>query len=207
MTPTVDDYVRAVEEGNDPLATFYRDQLDAEDEAVHRWVERDAALLLSALDYAKRLRLRVLPLKPNSKIPLGGERCCDGTHSNGSTTASTDPALVARWWREHPTANIGIATGDRVDVIDQDGPEGAISWARIGRAEAWPAVLGIVTTVRPEGGGVHRYVAATGDGNGAKIAPGIDYRGRGGYVVAPPSIIEGRRYSWAQPLEYPGGRQ
>jgi hypothetical protein len=205
VSPTGADYVRAIENGDHGLATHYGDQLDAENAADAAWVETDAALLLSALDYARRLELRVLPLRPGSKIPLGGDRCCDGTHSNGSTTASGDPAVVARWWREHPTANIGIATGHRVDVIDQDGPAGAISWARIGRANAWPAVLGMALTVRPEGAGVHRYIAATGDGNGAKIAPGIDYRGRGGYVVAPPSIIDGRRYSWVSPLTLPGG--
>lgn len=206
MTPTGDDYVRAVENGNAGLAEFYGAQLDEPVAAAADWFTRADALLLSALDYAHRLRLRVLPLRPGSKIPLGGAQCCDGTHANGCTTATSDPALVARWWREHPAANIGIATGDRVDVIDQDGPEGAISWARIGRADAWPAVLGIVLTVRPEGGGVHRYVASTGDGNGTKIAPGIDYRGRGGYVVAPPSIIDGRRYAWALPLDLEGIR-
>jgi hypothetical protein len=209
VTPTGDDYVRAVLEGNLGLAAHYGDQLDAAAAADAAWLEREAALLLSALDYVKRLRLRVLPLRPGSKIPLAGDRCCDGTHSNGCTTASGDLALVARWWRAHPQANIGIATGHRVDVIDQDGPEGAISWAKIGRADAWPAVLGVACTVRPEGGGVHRYIAATGDGNSGAggVAPGIDYRGRGGYVVAPPSIIEGRRYSWAQPLAFPGGRR
>ena len=207
MTPTAADYLRAVENRHDGLAEFYGDQLDGPCAAARDWFTRSDALLLSALDYTRRLGLLVLPLRPDSKIPLAGARCCNGTHSNGSSTASGDPAVVARWWREHPDANLGIATGHRVDVIDQDGPEGAISWARIGRADAWPAVLGIVLTVRGEGAGVHRYVAASGDGNGAKIAPGIDYRGRGGYVVAPPSIIEGRRYSWAQPLEFPSGRR
>jgi hypothetical protein len=211
MTPTAADYLRAVENGHDGLAAHYGDQLDEPCIAAAGWVERPEALLLSALDYARRLRLRVLPLRPGAKIPLGDrpfgrDGCCGGSHSNGSTTATSDPAIVAAWWRAHPTANIGIATGERVDVIDQDGPEGAISWARIGRADAWPAVLGIVLTVRPEGGGVHRYVASTGDGNGAKIAPGIDYRGRGGYVVAPPSIIDGRRYAWALPLDLEGTR-
>jgi hypothetical protein len=44
-------------------------------------------------------------------------------------------------------------------------------------------------------------VRATGLGNGARIAPGIDYRGRGGYVVAAPSIVDGRRYGWVVPLD------
>ena len=206
MSPTAADYLRAIVNGYDGLVEQYGQQLDGLVAGERAWLERDDALLLSALDYARRLGLRVLPLKPNAKTPLGGP-CCLGTHRSGSSSASADLEVVARWWREHPTANVGIATGHRVDVIDQDGPEGAISWARIGRADAWPAVLGVALTVRPEGAGVHRYVAATGDGNGAKIAPGIDYRGTGGYVVAPPSIIEGRRYSWAQPLAFAGGRR
>lgn len=206
MTPTAADYLRAVGLGEDGLAEHYGAQLDEPCAAAARWVQRPEALLLSAIDYARRLRLPVLPLRPNAKIPLGGVDCCAGTHTSGSTTASSDPALVARWWAEHPTANVGIATGHRVDVIDQDGPEGAISWARIGRAGAWPAVLGVVLTVRPEGAGVHRYIAATGDGNGARIGPGLDYRGRGGYVVAPPSIIDGKRYTWTLPLEAEGCR-
>ena len=198
VTPEL--YLHAVELGDLELVAHYGDQLEEPGIAAAGWVERPEALLLSALDYARRLRLLVLPLRPGAKTPLGG-KCCGRTHENGSLTATGDPTVIARWWREHPTANVGIATGHRVDVIDQDGPEGAVSWARIGRANAWPAVLGVALTVRPEGAGVHRYVAATGDGNGAKIAPGIDYRGRSGYVVAPPSIIEGRRYSWALPLD------
>lgn len=193
VTPEL--YVHAVELGDGELAEHYGRQLDAHAEAVAQWYARPDALLLSALHYVNRYGLRVLPLAPGSKVPLGGV-CCYGTHRRGCTDARADAAAVRHWWAEHPDANVGIATGHRVDVIDQDGPEGAVSWAR---GEGWPAVLGVATTRRA--GGVHRYVAATGLGNGAKIAPGVDYRGAGGYVVAPPSIIEGRRYAWAAPLE------
>lgn len=195
----VDDYVRAIVTGAHGLAEFYGDRLDAPLVAEAVWLERDDAVQLSALYYVRQ-GLKVLPLSPGTKIPLGDrDGCCGGTHARGSLDASSDPAFVVGWWRRHPTANVGIATGHRVDVIDQDGPEGAVSWARIGRAEAWPAVIGVACT--PRSGGVHRYVAATGDGNGAKIAPGIDYRGAGGYVVAPPSIVDGKRYAWAMPLD------
>lgn len=195
----VSDYLRAVENGYDGLAEMYGARLDAPLAAEREWLERDDAVLLSALFYVRQ-GLKVLALSPGTKIPLGDrDGCCGGTHGRGSLDATTDPAFVAGWWRAHPTANVGIATGHRVDVIDQDGHEGAVSWARIGRAEAWPAVIGIACT--PRAGGIHRYVVATGDGNGAKIAPGIDYRGAGGYVVAPPSIVDGKRYAWAQPLD------
>lgn len=197
MTVTAVDYLRALEQRADGLADFYAEQLDEPAVAEAGWYERPEALRLSALHYATTYRLRVLPLSPGRKVPLGG-RCCGGAHVHGVTDATGDPAVVERLWREHPRANVGIATGHAVDVIDQDGPAGAVSWAQIGRADAWPPVRGVVTT--PRDGGVHRYVAATGDGNGAHIAPGLDYRGRGGYVVAPPSIVDGRRYSWVQPL-------
>lgn len=64
-------------------------------------------------------------------------------------------------------------------------------------------VIGQVTT--PRAGGRHLYVRATGQGNGTKLAHGVDYRGRGGYVVAPPSYVvesdyEGA-YKWTSPLD------
>lgn len=198
VTPEL--YVHALELGDTELAAHYASQLDEPCTLEAGWYERPEALRLSALHYARTYGLKVLPLAPGRKMPLTGSRwCCSGSHQRGCLSASSDPSVITDWWAEHPTANVGIATGHRVDVIDQDGPAGAVSWAQIGRADAWPAVLGIVTT--PREGGVHRYVAATGDGNGARIAPGLDYRGRGGYVVAPPSIVDGRRYGWVQPLD------
>jgi hypothetical protein len=199
-TITADDYLRAVERRYDGLASFYGTHLDRPATAEAAWYERPEALLLSARHYVTAYRLRVLPLAPGSKVPIGG-RCCDGAHRRGVSDALDDPGLVEAVWGRHPAANVGIATGHRVDVIDQDGPAGALSWAQIGRAGAWPEVLAVVST--PRAGGVHRYVAATGDGNGAHIAPGLDYRGRGGYVVAPPSTVDGRRYGWVVPLDVP----
>jgi hypothetical protein len=199
-TITADDYVRAVELGADGLAAFYAEHLEAPRRRAAEWYERPDAIALSAVHYVTRYGLKVLPLMPAAKRPLGGARdCCAGSHRRGCLDASSDPAIVSWWWRVHPTANLGIATGHRVDVIDQDGPAGARSWLEILAAGTPPEVLGIVST--PRDGGVHRYLAATGDGNGAGIAPGLDYRGRGGYVVAPPSVVDGRRYSWVRPLE------
>jgi hypothetical protein len=103
---------------------------------------------------------------------------------------------AAAWWREHPTANIGLATGHVVDCLDQDGLQGAYWWLR---GEDWPPVIGVAST--PRDGGVHRFVRSTGLPNGTAIAPGLDYRGRGGYVVASPSVVDGKRYGWVIPLD------
>jgi len=60
-------------------------------------------------------------------------------------------------------------------------------------------VIGKVITPRC---GDHLYVRASGDGNTSGLLPGIDYRGRGGYVVAPPSIgPNGVRYTWTRPID------
>jgi len=194
VTPEL--YAHAVATGDDELAAHYAAQLDAADQARDERLAGPGALVSAAAYYVHQ-GLRVLPLQPGSKLPLPAAlTCCGGSHRHGCTDALADLGAVHAWWREHPDANVGVATGHLVDVIDQDGPAGAVAWVR----GTWPPVLGIATTARGAGG-VHRYIAATGRGNGQKIAPGIDYRGTGGYVVAPPSVVDGRRYAWAQVLQ------
>lgn len=165
-------------------------------ERVCRWVDAHdpareavtASLGGSALWYAKK-GLRVFPLRPGGKQPRPG--------SHGCKDASSDPAQVSRWWGETPEANIGIATGYLVDVIDVDGPVGNESLTRLlgEHPDLLGSRLGHVLTPRP--GGRHFYVPTDGAlGNGASLARGIDYRGAGGYVVAPPSRTEVGVYRW-----------
>lgn len=147
-------------------------------------------LLPSALWYAAQ-GLHVFPLTPQSKIPRPRSRGCHD--------ATTDPGTIRRWWADNPAANVGIATGHVVDVIDVDGPAGVDSWLDCGNL---PPILGIVKT--PREGGLHLYVATQPErGNRANLIPGIDYRGAGGYVVAPPSRTDVGEYVWTRPLEVP----
>jgi Bifunctional DNA primase/polymerase, N-terminal len=54
---------------------------------------------------------------------------------------------------------------------------------------------------RTGGGGWHLLYAPTGLGNRVKLLPGVDWRGRDGLIVAPPSQhTSGHRYTWARPL-------
>ncbi len=124
----------------------------------------------------------VFPLLPGHKEPHV---------RNGFKGATTDLDRIDRWWKEHPDSNIGLATGVRFDVIDVDGPQGIKSLAEM-REGTLPDVHGRVATPR----GLHLYILPTGDGNTAGIRPGIDFRGKGGYVVAPPSRIDLKTYSW-----------
>ena len=119
---------------------------------------------------------------------------------NNATTkvdeATTAPDQIRAWWATNPDYNIGLATGHTFDVIDFDGPEGiALGYTR---PELWPEIIGKVCTPRP--GGNHWYVAPTGRGNRAGMLPHVDYRGKGGYVVAPPSRTDVGEYVWLMPL-------
>jgi hypothetical protein len=153
-----------------------------------------ATLHQAALYYAER-GLHVFPLTPGTKIPV---KC-----SGGFKDATTERAQIDLWWTGNPNLNIGIATGHLIDVIDIDGPAGVRSWVEL--RDDLPPILGKVSTPRP--GGNHLYVAAVpGRGNKAGIFPAIDYRGTGGYVVAPPSVIVGGdnpgAYTWYAPLDF-----
>jgi hypothetical protein len=122
--------------------------------------------------------------------------------------AITDPERVARYWP--PNANIGIACGpSRLVVVDLDThgelPEDwrlpgihdgrdvlaqLCEWAD----QPWPSTY----MVRTPTGGWHLYFTAPGEieirNSKNKIGPMIDVRGWGGYVVAPPSVLDERAY-------------
>jgi hypothetical protein len=114
---------------------------------------------------------------------------------HGVTDATCNRARVLAWWTRHPHANIGLATGYEFDVLDVDGPAGAYA---IRQLAATHGLHSSGPLVRTGGGGWHYYLAPTGLGN---IRPGglahVDWRGRGGYVVAPPSRHASRHpYQW-----------
>jgi hypothetical protein len=112
--------------------------------------------------------------------------------------ASTDPATIRSWWRRWPDANLGLATGRRFDVLDLDGVQGV---------EALRAILSIAPwehpgpVARSGAGGWHLLYAPTGLGNRVGLLAGVDWRGQGGLVVAPPSRhASGGCYHWVRPL-------
>jgi Bifunctional DNA primase/polymerase, N-terminal len=116
---------------------------------------------------------------------------------HGVKDATTNRARVLAWWTRHPHANIGLATGLAFDVLDVDGPAGAHA---IRTLAAEHDLVSSGPLVRTGGGGWHFYLAPTGLGNnqpaGLKY---VDWRGRGGHVVAPPSRhASGHSYQWME---------
>ena len=154
-------------------------------------------MLRAALWYAKH-GWAVLPL--HTPTPTGcscGAPCrSPGKHprtTNGVKGATTDPEQVRRWWTEWPGANIGLATGaaSGVVAVDVDGPEADAAVA---------ALCGDTRTLRSvTGKGHHLLFLAPSHPvhNAVRLAPSLDLRGDGGYIVVPPSLhASGHRYRW-----------
>jgi hypothetical protein len=115
---------------------------------------------------------------------------------HGVKEATTNRARVLAWWTQQPQANIGLATGHCFDVLDVDGPAGAQAIRAFAGHHHLESSGPLVQT---GGGGWHFYLAPTGLGNvGPRDLEQVDWRGRGGYVVAPPSRHRsGHPYQWA----------
>jgi hypothetical protein len=147
--------------------------------------QQDALKAFAALDYARR-GWPVFPCRPGRKLP-------DTLH--GCKDATVDPDRVASWWWHTPDANIGIATGaPGPDVLDVDTKNGAPGYATLNRLVRAGLAAGAHRLVRTPSGGLHLYYAGSEQGNGSLPRHGIDFRGAGGYVLAPPSQVDGHSY-------------
>ncbi len=139
----------------------------------------------------------VFPCEPDGKRPLT---------RRGFLDATRDPGQVAAWWARTPDANIGLPTGapSGVVVVDVDvhgSVDGRAAWRR---ASAEGLVDGASLLVRTPTGGAHAYFPAafgTEQRSWQAAGAGVDFRGDGGYIIAPPSrrTIDGtlRRYEIA----------
>lgn len=139
-------------------------------------------LLSAALQWAKIIP--IFPCKPNAKQP-------DCPH--GFLDATQDEAVIRRWWTEEPNRNIA-ACPDHAHcwVLDVDGEEGKKSLEQL---EAQYAQLPRTIRVRTPSGGLHIWFCGSRP-SGVRIMPGLDTRGIGGYVLLPPSIVNGREYAF-----------
>src|SRR5262249_33946730 len=135
----------------------------------------------AALDYAHR-GYPVLPCVAHGKQPIT---------EHGLKDASTDEHTVRGWSRKWPMANVAIRTGDRFDVLDVDDLDALAEL--VGGDDT---IISCGPCVNTPGGGAHLYFEPTGLGNRAKFTPGCDWRGKGGYIIAPPSRIGEASYRW-----------
>ncbi|WKK24691.1 bifunctional DNA primase/polymerase [Streptomyces olivoreticuli] len=174
----------------------------------------DTALLSAALNAAGR-GWHVLPLRPGDKRPAlhGEDRCprtgaCTDGHLKWETRATCDPDRIERCWSTGPF-NIGLATGpSRLVVIDldkpkgnADAPDGATNFSALCERAGMPFPR--TRMVRTASGGMHLYFSAPAaarlHNTAGALAPLVDTRAWGGYVVAAGSVINGHRYETEGP--------
>jgi hypothetical protein len=161
----------------------------------------DAALAMAARGW------HVFPCAPGGKQPA--------LRGNWQRHATTDPAQVRVWWAARPY-NIGLACGPSglvvidLDIAKKPGQaSGALALATLS-AEAGQPCPWLTFTVSTPSGGQHLYFAAPASpvpNSASRLAPNVDVRAEGGYVVAPGSQIGGRRYltrKAATPVPLPG---
>lgn len=170
--------------------------------------------LYAAIKYAEKHNFRIIP---DHTIVDGcctcGNKNCDrpGKHpmtKNGVKDATDDLVVITNWWTETGNLpNVGIATGagSRIVVIDIDVKGGGLE-----TLERWKQEHGdfpSTPTVRTPTGGLHlyfKYPEGASVGSPTSIAPGVDVRGDGTHVVAPPSMhAVGGLYEWIVALTTP----
>lgn len=126
--------------------------------------------------------------------------------SNGLNGATKSQRIIDIWFGDrHPAALIGIPTGENLGgwVLDLDrhaDPDGTLrdGHAWLAEMEAIHGPLPPTARAKTANDGTHIFFKhVDGVRNRAAIAPGVDTRGGGGYIVAPGSVMaDGRTYEW-----------
>ena len=150
----------------------------------------DYALMYAARGWA------VFPCKPREKVPAT---------AHGVLDATTDLDQIRTWWTGRPDCNIGLACGEPSGVVALDIDP------RSGGQEFWDAMIdesgqlpeGVIES-QTGGGGTHYLFAYAGQAN-IDLAPGVEVKSNGKYIVVPPSIHpSGNPYEWelsSSPIE------
>ncbi len=149
--------------------------------------ESKGKMLQAALRYAE-LGYPVFPCVPGGKAPAT---------AHGFLDATTDAGQIEAWWTARPDANIGMPTAGLL-VVDVDGAD-----------NPWPGddleALGeCPVSLTPRGGRHYIFRQPAGkswSNTASRLAPKVDTRANGGYIVLPPSVVGGRPYKWAGDLE------
>lgn len=122
----------------------------------------------------------------------------------GVLNAESDPRAIREWWATYEDANIGIATGDVSGIVVLDIDEKSGGEESLANLESRYGQLPDTWAVLTGGGGVHFYFRMPSidvRNSAGAIGSGIDVRGNGGYVVAPPSLHRsGETYKWSPQL-------
>ena len=126
----------------------------------------------------------VFPCEENGKRPVT---------ENGFHDATTDIEQINKWWGKNANYNLAFSPAEAgLFVIDID----------TGADLSILTVLPRTYTVRTPRGGLHLYFEGVGKTTASKLAQHIDTRSKGGYVLVPPSVVQGKLYVLEQDNVY-----
>lgn len=156
------------------------------------------ALKEQALECA-RVGIPVFPCVPNAKQPLT---------PRGFYDATRNIERIEKWWTETPNANVAMPTGylgesfksfDILDIDKRPDGNGFSLYHRMREAGYLNEAMMVITT---PSGGVHAYFTGSDNPGGSLRGLYVDYKAQGGYVLLPPSVINGKPYEvlWKAPL-------
>lgn len=162
----------------------------------------------AAVRYATELGWAVFPLF--GVAPSGGCACgkpkCDSqakhpATENGLINATTDTDQIRQWFNTNKPRNLGIVTGRKsgLAVIDVDYRHGGLESLNTLIAQLGPERFETITVKTGDGKHLYfRYPSSAELRNStSRLGPGLDIRGEGGYVVAPPSAhVSGKSYEF-----------
>jgi putative DNA primase/helicase len=156
--------------------------------------EHGQSNLQAALKYAQS-GIPVFPCNLSNKKPMT---------DNGFKDATTDTEAIEDWGDNWSKSLIGIPTGkiSGLFVIDIDVKKSVNGFETLAALEEQYGKLPATRTVRTPSGGMHLYFVMPGtdqplSNSTGKLGPGIDTRGQGGYIIAPPSVnSSGKSYQY-----------
>jgi hypothetical protein len=143
--------------------------------------------------YVSELAWSVFPTRGKQPIP----------RSHGHRDATTRLDRLERWYTKHSEDNVAVATGMRsgVVVLDVDAGEGRVGVESLEQLIDEIGLLPETVTQRTPRGGLHYFFAPPRDGqavpcSASRLGKDLDIRGDGGYVLLPPSRVDGKPYEW-----------
>jgi hypothetical protein len=168
LPPEAQAFLTASASADDALLAVADDAPATAPEAVRSELHK------AALEYVAEGR-KLIPIVPGDKTPMRKK-----WSDNKITTAEE----VNAHWSEFPESNIAFEPEDEgIAIIEQDpgGDVGALD-------------LPETFEVQSPRGGIHYYFLGTSPPTVQKLGPKIDTRGKGSYVLIPPSVVNGKRY-------------
>lgn len=146
-------------------------------------------MLNDALNYAQN-HFKIFPLNVNSKS--------EQVLKSWKSEATNDLQQVQNWWNHNPSYNIGLKTGNGLIVIDVDCKKGKNGMEQL---KPFLATFPKTKVAKTCNDGYHFYYKVDREvRNSIALMEGIDVRGDGGYVLAPPSVVDDKSYAWVNDL-------